>query len=150
MVQTSIKIEYKTLVAIWFALLVSQLIFFVLVWFVNPGLISADTSAPFLGDKPLIVLAFFGSALIFFGLSLILSHQYIHRAVRDHDADCVQTSLTLGCALSEIPSILGLILALFFAYPYFYLWIALGAFGVLLHFPRKGNLDAALSQNHLR
>jgi hypothetical protein len=55
----------------------------------------------------------------------------------------MQTGLMLGCALSEIPSILGLILALAFDYPYYYLWIALGAFGVLLNFPRKGNLDAA-------
>ncbi|HYJ92390.1 MAG TPA: hypothetical protein VEV84_13850 [Pyrinomonadaceae bacterium] len=137
-----VKVQYQNLVVIWLALLASQVLFFVLVWFIKPELVSSDTSKPFFGDQPLIILAFGGSALVFFGLSLILSHQHIRRAAQDHDATCVQTGLTLGCALSEIPSILGLILALFFGYPYFYLWIALGAFGVLLHFPQKGNLDA--------
>jgi len=67
----------------------------------------------------------------------------MRRAIRDHDAGCIQTGLVIGCALSEITSILGVILALLFDYPYFYLWIALGAFGILLDFPRKSNLDAA-------
>jgi hypothetical protein len=68
----------------------------------------------------------------------------MRRAIRDKDAGCVQTGLVLGCALSEVPSILGLILAFAFDHPYFYLWIIVGTLGVLLHFPRKQNLDAAI------
>jgi F0F1-type ATP synthase membrane subunit c/vacuolar-type H+-ATPase subunit K len=138
-----IRVEYQTLLVIWVALLMSQVFFLILIWFIKPGLISLDTSFPFLGDKPLIILAFGGSALVFFFLSQVLSRQHIQRAIQDQDAGCVQTGLIIGCALAEISSILGLILALAFDYPYFYLWIALGIFGVLLNFPRKGSLDAA-------
>ncbi|HEY2865981.1 MAG TPA: hypothetical protein VGJ02_02705 [Pyrinomonadaceae bacterium] len=138
-----ITVKYQNLVVIWLALLMSQVVFFVAAWFIKGGLARFDTSTPFLTDKPAIVMTFCASAIVFFGLGLVLGRQHNARALRDRDATCMQTGLMLGCALSEIPSILGLILALAFDYPYYYLWIALGAFGVLLHFPRKGNLDAA-------
>lgn len=143
-----VKIEYRTLVAIWFALLMSQVLFFVLIWFVKPELVSiryfsADSFRDVLGTQPLITLVFAGSALIFFVLSQAIARQHMRRAIRDHDAGCIQTGLVIGCALSEISSILGVILALLFNYPYFYLWIALGALGILMNFPRRSNLNAA-------
>jgi hypothetical protein len=149
-----IKIQYQTLVIIWLALLLSQVVFLAFVYFTRPDLIGAKpvsdslsagaaSLTDFLGPKPLITLAFAGSALVFFFLSQVLSRQHVRRAIRDHDASCVQTGLVLGCALSEISSILGLVLALAFDYPYFYLWIALGAFGIILNFPRKGSFEAA-------
>ena len=138
-----IQVEYKTLVVLWFALLFSQILFLVLVYFVKPELFTFDPSRPLLTDAPLITLVFGAIALVFLILSFVLSQQHMRRAIRDKDAGCVQTALLLGCALSEIPSILGLVLAFAFDHPYFYLWIILGAVGILLHFPRKGNLDAA-------
>src|SRR5689334_8030114 len=138
-----VTVSYQNLVVIWLALLASQIVFFLVAWFLRPGLARFDASAPFLGAKPAIILVFCASAIVFLGLGLILSRQHHRRALKDRDAACLQTGLTLGCALSEIPSILGLILALGFDYPFYHLWIALGTFGVLLHFPRKGHLDAA-------
>jgi F0F1-type ATP synthase membrane subunit c/vacuolar-type H+-ATPase subunit K len=139
-----INVEYKTLVAIWFALLTSQLVFLVVVYIAKPHLLTFDTSRSFFNDEPLITFAFAASAIVFVILSFALRRQHMRRAVRDQDAGCVQTGLVLGCALSEIASLLGLLLALIFEHPYFYLWIALGAIGILLHFPRKGHLDAAM------
>lgn len=138
-----VTVSYQNLVVIWLALLASQIAFFIVAWFIKPGLAKFDASSPFLSQKPAIILAFCASAIVFFGLGLILSRQHNRRALKDRDAACLQTGLTLGCALSEIPSILGLILALGFVYPFYYLWIALGTLGVLLHFPRKGHLDVA-------
>lgn len=143
-----IKVQYQTLVVIWFALLTSQFVFFLLIWFIKPELVStrylsANNISEVLGTQPLITLVFAGSALIFFLLSQVIARQHMRRAVRDRDASCIQTGLVIGCALSEISSILGVILALLFSYPYFYLWIALGTLGVLMNFPRRSNLDAA-------
>ena len=153
-----IAVQYQTLVVIWVALLLSQVLFLAFVYFTRPDLIGAEPASDnlsvgaasltdFLGPKPLITLAFAASALVFFFLSQVLSRQHVRRAIRDRDASCVQTGLVLGCALSEISSVLGLILALAFDYPYFYLWIALGAFGIILNFPRKTSLDAATYTN---
>ncbi|HKP68743.1 MAG TPA: hypothetical protein VJV05_05645 [Pyrinomonadaceae bacterium] len=139
-----IQVEYQTLVVVWLALLVSQVLFFAIVWFVKPYIFQHETPPPFFGTMPLVILVFSISAIAFLLLSFVLSRQHMQRAARDQDASCVQTGLILGCALSEIPSILGLVLAFAFDYPYFYVWIALGTLGMLLHFPRKGNLDAAM------
>jgi F0F1-type ATP synthase membrane subunit c/vacuolar-type H+-ATPase subunit K len=143
-----IKVQYQTLVVIWFALLMSQVLFFGLIWFIKPEIVSApylsaESLRDVLGRQPLITLVFAGSALIFFLLSQAIGRQHMRRAVRDRDASCIQTGLVIGCALSEISSILGVILALLFNHPYFYLWIALGTLGVLMNFPRRSNLDAA-------
>ncbi|MBA3352209.1 MAG: hypothetical protein H0U23_07270 [Blastocatellia bacterium] len=138
-----IQVEYQTLVVIWFALLASQILFLVLVFFAKPELFAFDRSTPLLAGQPVITLVFAALAIVFVILSFVMSQQHMRRAIQDQDAGCIQTGLVLGCALSEVPSILGLILAFFFDHPYFYVWIAVGALGVLLHFPRKGNLDAA-------
>jgi hypothetical protein len=138
-----IQVEYQTLVVMWLALLASQAIFFAIVWFARPNIFSADARGSLLDNLPLVTVVFTAIAILFFVLSFILSRQHMRRAVRDHDASCVQTGLLLGCLLSEVSSILGLVLAFVFNHPYFYLWLALGALGIFLHFPRKGNLDAA-------
>jgi hypothetical protein len=140
-----LKVEYQTLVAIWLALLISQLVFFGVVAFAKPEIFAAETRGSFLHNLPLVTVVFAAIAILFFVLSFVLRAQYIRRAIQDQDAGCVQTGLLLGCVLSEVPSILGLVLAFVFSHPYFYFWLALGALGIVLHFPRKGNLDAARS-----
>ena len=139
-----IKVEYQTLVVLWFALLTSQVLFLVFVYSLKPELFTFDPSRSFFTSQPLITLVFGVIALVFLILSVVLSRQHIRRAVQDQDAGCVQTGLILGCALSEVPSVLGLLLAFVFDHPYFYLWIVLGLLGILIHFPRKGNLEAAI------
>lgn len=143
-----ITVEYKTLVIIWLALLFSQILFLIVTYAVKPQLLSIDLSKPVLGGQPLITLSFIASAVVFFVLSIVLSRQHIRRAERDQDASCVQTGLVLGCALSEVPSVLGVILAFAWEYQFFFLWIALGMIGILLHFPRKSSLDAATYRLH--
>lgn len=146
-----IQASYQTLVVLWFGMLTSQVIFFGIVWLSKPELLSAAAAnaardglwKAFLGEMPLVTLAFAAAAIVFVLLSFVLSRQHMRRAVQDQDAGCVQTGLVLGCALSEVPSLFGLILAFAFSYPYFFVWIAMSLIGVLLHFPRKGNLDAA-------
>lgn len=153
-----VKVQYQTLVVIWVALLISQAVFIGLVCFTKPELFYSEPSSEsssvgaasitdFLGPKPLITAAFAASGLIFFFLSQVLSRQHVRRAIQERDAGCVQTGLVLGCALSEVSSILGLILAFAFDYPYFYLWIALGAFGIILNFPRRSSYEAASYTN---
>lgn len=148
-----IKVEYQTLLVIWLALLMSQVFFIAVAYVIKPELLSPEyLSASFTqlaGPKPLIVIVFAASALVFFLLSQAIARQHMRRALRDHDATCIQTGLVIGCALSEISSILGLILALAWEYPYFYLWIALGTLGILMNFPRRSNLTAATYESTL-
>src|SRR5688500_2599580 len=143
MKETAVRVQYKTRVIVWAALLISQLLFLLLISSVKPDLFRFDISHPFFDDQPLVILVFSLGAAALFILSFIFRNQHIARAAADQDASCVQTALVLGCALCEVISMLGVLLAFVFEYPYYFLWIALGALGILLHFPRKGNLDAA-------
>ena len=139
----NMKVKYETLVIIWGALLASQALFLLLIYILKPELFVFDLSQPFLGKHPIVIVLFAIAAIVVFVLSFILRNQHIRRSVIDQDASCLQTGLVLGCALSEISSVLGIVLALVFDYPYFFLWIALGIVGVLCHFPRRNNLLAA-------
>lgn len=142
--KNKIEVKYETLVVIWGALLFSQVTFLIIIYFVKPRLFSIDGNYPILGEKPLITIIFAIMAIAMLGLSVVLRRQHMERAARDRDAGCVQTGLVLGCALSEVCSILGVVLALAFDYPYFIVWNILGILGILFHFPRRGNYDAAL------
>jgi Na+-translocating ferredoxin:NAD+ oxidoreductase RnfD subunit len=140
---SNVKVKYETLVIIWGALLVSQLMFLGLIYALKPELFSSDFSQLFFGEHPIVTILFAAAAIAVFILSFVLRNQHIRRSVIDQDAGCVQTALVLGCALSEICSVLGVVLAFVFDYQYFFVWIALGFIGVLLHFPRRQTLDAA-------
>jgi hypothetical protein len=135
-----IKVEYKTLVVLWGALLFSQVLFLGIVYMIKPELLSSQFSQPLLGKHPVVIILFAAAAIAVFVLSFILRNQHMRRAVADQDAGCVQTGLLLGCALSEISGFLGMVLAFVFDYQYFFLWIALAIIGILLHFPRRQNL----------
>jgi hypothetical protein len=143
MTKKGIEVKYQTLVVIWAALLMSQFVFVVLAYFLKPNLFTFESVPISFGSKPLITAVFALAALVLFILSFIFRRQYIARAAVDQDAGCLQTGLVLGCALCEGCSLLGLILAFAFEYQYFFVWIAAGAVGILMHFPLKGNLDAA-------
>ena len=140
---SNVKVKYETLVVIWGSLLMSQVMFLVVIYFVKPELFTFDFTSPLLGKHPIVIVLFAAAAIAVFILSFVLRNQHIRRAVADRDEGCVQTGLVLGCALSELCSLLGIVLAFVFDYPYFYFWIALGIVGVLCHFPRRDTLAAA-------
>ena len=140
--KTPVTVEYKTLVFIWSALLASQLFFVVLILIVKPALFVPDLSRPLMGSQPLVTLVFAIGGIAALMLGFVFRNQHMARAAVDHDASCVQTGLVL--AFSEACSLLGVILALAFNYQYFWVWIGLGIIGILFHFPRRGNLHAAM------
>jgi hypothetical protein len=135
-----IKVEYKTLVVLWGALLFSQVLFLGIVYIIKPELLSSQFSQPLLGKHPIVIILFAAAAITVFVLSFVLRNQHMRRAIVDQDAGCVQTGLLLGCALSEIGGVLGMVLAFVFDYQYFFVWIALAFIGILFHFPRRRNL----------
>lgn len=140
---SNVKVKYETLVIIWGALLASQALFVLVVYLAKPELFSFEFTQPFLGKHAIVTVLFAAAAIAVFVLSFVLRNQHMRRAVIDQDAGCVQTGLVLGCSLSEISSVLGVVLAFVFDYQYFFFWIALGLIGILFHFPRRNALLAA-------
>lgn len=134
---------FQTLVIIWFALFMSQFLFLGLVFFVKPELMRFDLTRPLLGENSIVVLLLAAISLVDLGISFVLRRKNLDRAVAEQNVAHVQTAMITGCALSEAISLFGLLLAFSFDYPYFYLFLALGLLGIILHFPRRSLVHAA-------
>ena len=134
---------YRTLAIIWFALLVSQLMFLVVIFFAKPEVFKFDFTKPLLDENAPIVIIFAILALSNFVLSFVMKKRSYERAVTEQKIAFVQTGLITACALCEAISLFGMVLAFAFSYQYFFLWFALGILGIILHFPRCENVFAA-------
>ncbi|HEY0428692.1 MAG TPA: hypothetical protein VGC76_13005 [Pyrinomonadaceae bacterium] len=139
----SVEQAYKTLVTIWAALLMSQFLFLVVIYFVRPEVFKFDFSRSLLGENPVFVIALAAAAIGNFIMSLVLRRKYLAQATAEQNVGLVQTAMIIGCALSEAISLFGLLLVFLQGYQYFFLFFALAIFGFLLHFPRRENLIAA-------
>lgn len=136
--------KYRTLAIVWLILLMSQLVFIGVAFSAKGGMVSSNDGAEPATTEPAIVAAFALLAIVNFVLSFAMRRRAMEQAIEEKNIAHVQTGLVIGCALCESISIIGVLLAIAFAYPYFYLWIALGMFGIFLHFPRRKELhDAA-------
>lgn len=139
--------SYKTLLIIWAALLFSQFMFVVVIWFAKPELFKFDFSQPLLGDNAMIVGLFAILSLSDIVISFIIRKKTLERSVAEQSIPLVQTAMIIGCALSEAISLFGVMLAFAFNYQYFFFFSILGVIGILLHFPRRDDVHAASYKN---
>ena len=135
---------HRTMVVVWFALLMSQLLFLVLLWFTKPELMRFDLSQPLVADKSFIFVAAFAllsiSNLV---VSFVWSKRLLDQAIAKQNIYLVQTAMIIGCALSESITLFGLLLAFALNYQWFFLWFLLGIGSTILHFPSRKQIDAA-------
>jgi len=139
---------YRTMVIIWLVLLLSQFALIGVAFsFIGPEAM-ANAETGFLGANPPIVIGALVLAFTNLALSFFMRRRSLEQAVAEQNVKHVQTGLVIACALCESISLMGMVLIIVFAYPFFYLWFALGILGIFLHFPRrKYLLDASFSQN---
>ena len=131
---------HQTMIVVWYALLFSQFLFVGMVFFVKPEMFRLDFSVPVVGDGIMIVAVFALLSLTLFAASFFLRKKYLEQSIAEQKVAIVQTAMILGCAMCETIGLLGMLLAFIFSYQYFWLFSALGIFGTLLHFPRKGDI----------
>jgi F0F1-type ATP synthase membrane subunit c/vacuolar-type H+-ATPase subunit K len=139
----SVEEAHRTLVIIWFALVVSQALLLVVIYFAKPEVFRFDFSKPLLGENAMIILVFALLAISNLVISFVMSRKNLNQAVAEQNIGLVQAAMITGCALCESISLLGVILAFAYSYQYFFLWFALGILGTILHFPKRDNLVAA-------
>lgn len=140
---TNIGATYKTLTILWFALLMSQFIFLVVIFFAKPEAYQFDSSKLFGGESFILLPILAIAGIICFAMSFIFRSKFINQAINEQNPGLVQTGLILGCALSEAVSLFGLVIAFTTGSSLFLLWFALGILGIILSFPKRENLIAA-------
>lgn len=135
--------QYQTMIILWAALLMSQFMFIVIIFFTRPQLFTLKFSQHFFGNSMAQILGFALAAITVVILSFAFRKKFNERAVQEQNPAHVQSGLIIACALCEASSLFGLALAFAFDYQYFFFWFILGIIGILLHFPRKDALLAA-------
>lgn len=137
---------YRTMLIIWLILLFSQVVFLGVVYSVEMPGVAVGAQQPIFGDNPAIIFGAASIAAINFAFALFMRRRAIAQAIADQEIKHLRAGLVVGCALCESVSIMGLVLALVFSYPYFAAWFAAGIFGIFLQFPRRAHLIAASSR----
>ncbi|MEO7674901.1 MAG: hypothetical protein ABIU09_12595 [Pyrinomonadaceae bacterium] len=146
----NVEVQYKAMLVIWAALLMSQLLFVLLLFLTRPKLFKFDFSKPIAGVSGAMVLGFAVAAVTSVLFSFAFRKRLNERAVAAQDTALVKTGLIIALALSEASSLFGLALAFAFDYQYFFLWMILGIIATLIHFPKRDELHAASMQKPAR
>jgi len=138
---------YRTTAIIWFVLLMSQFALLGFAFSLLPPEAVANAQYGILGTNPPIVIGALMLAFANLAISFVMRKKASEQALVEQNVKHVQTGLVIACAFCESISIIGMVLAIAFAYPYFYLWFAVGILGIFLHFPRRQHLlDASFKQ----
>jgi len=139
----SLVAQYQTLLVLWAAILMSQIMLILVLFFTKKELFEFRFSQPIEGQSGSMILGFAVVAITCVGFSFAFKRRFLERAIEQQESKLVQTGLIIAFALCEAASLIGMSLAFAFDYQYFFVWFILGIVGTLLHFPRQSDLLAA-------
>jgi F0F1-type ATP synthase membrane subunit c/vacuolar-type H+-ATPase subunit K len=131
---------FRTMAIIWFVLLMSQFALLGLTFSLLPQEAVANAQYGFLSSNPPIIIGALFLAISNLAISFFMRQRTQEQAIAEQNVKHLQTGLVIACAFCESISIIGMVLAVAFAYPFFYIWFALGILGIFLHFPRRKQL----------
>jgi hypothetical protein len=130
--------RYQTLLFLWFALLMSIVLYFVVALLVATD----DGEAP-AGSNSLLTFALAALGTFFVVFSFAVKRKLLERSVENQDTALVQKALVVACALCEITALMGLLERFVIRNSDYYLLLIVAAIGTVLHFPRREQLQAA-------
>ncbi len=133
---TSMDARYTVMLTIWFAMLMTVGVFFVVVQFVE----RPDTGQSE-GSILLLVLMTLGITTLL--ASFLLKRKILAQSVTEQRPELVQSAMILALALCEATSLFGLLAYFATGTPYYYIFFIIGIVGELFHFPRRDQLLAA-------
>ena len=147
--KTNPESVYRTLLTIWAALLMSQFMFVVIAFFSKPDLFKFDFTRPLLGEYAVEIGTIAAVAVVNLVISFTLRKRFTGQAIGTGSVALVQNAMIIACAFCEVISLFGLFVAFVFDYQYFFLFSILGIIGILLHFPKRGDVQAASFRDNL-
>ena len=133
-IEARVEARHRIIVIIWFALLMSISIFFVMTLMIPSG-----TTEP----NPTLSFVLIGAAFMLVVGSVLIKQRVVQRAIEKRDSAMLQTGYILSFALCESAAIWGLVDHFVTGANYYYFSFALGMLGMLLHFPKKDHVRAA-------
>jgi len=126
--------RYQTMLILWFALLMSVAMYFVVSQLAPPATAPPNSILTF-------TLTAVGTFLV--GISFVIKRKLLRRSVDEQDLGLVQKALVIACAICEAAAVLGLVERFAVSGRDYLLLFVIAAVGIALHFPRRSQLEAA-------
>lgn len=140
---TGLEVQLRTLRLLWVVFLICVALFFFVTWVTRPSDLPDEMSR---GVHPLLYV------LAALGLSAVAASFFVKAGLYRRAAEHRQPALThagfiLAMALCESGVLFGLVGVFVTRNDAAYLLFALGALGMLLHFPRREQVEAAFHKS---
>lgn len=132
--------RYQTLLILWFALLMSIVLYFVVALLVVPD---AGPGSPPASSNSLVTFALAALGTFVVVISFAVKRKLLERSVENQDVTLVQKALVIACAMCEVTALIGLLERFIIRNSDYYLLFVVAAIGTALHFPRREQLQAA-------
>ena len=130
--------RHQTMLVLWFALLMSVVMYFVFSLFVTPNISTEPSSS-----RTLLIVALTAVSTVSVIVSFPVKNKLLERSVEKQDPLLVQKAMVVALALCEVSALLGLLEHFTVGNREYYLLFVLAAGGIALHFPRRSQLEAA-------
>jgi hypothetical protein len=131
--------RYRTMLILWFALLMSVVMFFVLTIVAAPVPFDEDRDAP----TSVILFALAGVGTFLVVLSFAVKRKMLQRSVEKQEPMLVQQAMIVACAMCEVSALMGTFERFAIGSGDHYLLFLVSAIGIVLHFPKRDHLLAA-------
>ncbi|HEX5703359.1 MAG TPA: hypothetical protein VFX97_09200 [Pyrinomonadaceae bacterium] len=129
--EPGVEQRHRNMLIIWAGILMVIPMYLVLIWI---------NSVPPDPEKTTLSLMLIGLSIVPVAISFLVKQKLLAKAADLHKLDLVQQAYVVAFVLCEAALLLGLITYFVTGSPYYVAAIAIGALGILLHFPRKQHL----------
>lgn len=145
--QSNIEMRFRMIFILWFAICMSVMLLLGLVQ-LTPVQSKAwwTTCSDCLSSNFRLSLILNGLAIVPIGISFLIKQQILGNAVASQNPDLVKTAYVVAFASCEASALLGLLDHFANGSHYYYVGFIFASLGLILNFPRKKYLLAALGQ----
>ncbi|HXD29610.1 MAG TPA: hypothetical protein VN643_00745 [Pyrinomonadaceae bacterium] len=140
--QQGIEARFRTLITLWFGILMSVVLYFVLTFVAGPEINPEQTQS---NAVVIVALTVIGMTLVITGF--VLKGRFLRQAVDRQEALLVQKGYLISFAFCEVSALFGLLERFAFGYRYYYGLLALAAISIAIQFPRREHILAATFKN---
>jgi hypothetical protein len=130
-VEPGVELRHRNILIIWAAILMLVPMYLVLIWI---------NSVPPDPEKSTLSFMLIGLSLVPVAISFLVKQKLLAKAAELQKLELVQQAYVVAFALCEAALLLGLVTYFVTGSPYYVAAIAIGALGLLVHFPRKQHL----------
>lgn len=129
--EAGVELRHRNILIIWAAILMLVPMYLVLIWI---------NSVPPDPEKSTLSFMLIGLSIVPVAVSFLAKQKLLAKAAELQKLELVQQAYVVAFALCEAALLLGLVTYFVTGSPYYVAAIAIGALGLLMHFPRKQHL----------